>query len=128
LHIRVQCPNWLDVNRVQLFLNGRAAESMNYTRRTAPDRFHDEVVKFDARLPLSPRIDTHVIVAAIGEDLTLGPVMGPNYGAKLPPVAVTNPIFIDIDGNGFKANGDLLDVPLPIDPARPISRGHKHPH
>ena len=57
-----------------------------------------------------------MIVAAIGEGLTLGPVMGPNYGGKLPPVAVSNPIFIDVDGGGFKPNGDLLDVPIAIAP------------
>ena len=34
-----------------------------------------------------------------------------------PPVAVANPIFVDIDGNGFKPNGDLLGgVLLGADP------------
>jgi hypothetical protein len=58
--------------------------------------------------------DTHVIVATIGEGLTLGPVMGPNYGGKLPPVAVSNPIWIDVDDQGFTPNGDLLDVPIAV--------------
>jgi hypothetical protein len=121
LQVRVQCPNWLDINRVQVFLNGRPAEDLNFTRRTTPERFSDDVVKFDATLPVTVKTDTHVIVAAIGEGLELGPVMGPNYGGKLPPVAVANPIFVDVDGGGFQANGDLLDVPLPIDPKAPIT-------
>jgi hypothetical protein len=128
LHVRVECPNWLDINRVQVFLNGRPAEKLNFTRRTTPDRFSDETVRFSAKLPLELAGDTHIIVAAIGEGLTLGPVMGPNYGGKLPPCAVANPIFVDVDGGGFKPNGDLLDLPLPIDPTKPLSIGHRHEH
>jgi hypothetical protein len=37
--------------------------------------------------------------------------MGPEQG-KLPPAAVTNPIFLDVDGSGFKANRDDLGVPF----------------
>lgn len=114
LFIRVQCPNWLDVNRVQVFLNGRADEELNFTRRAASSQFGNEVVKFEARLPLKLKRDTHVVVAAIGEGLTLGRVFGSNYG-KLPPVALANPIFVDVDGDGFSPNGDLLDVPLQFD-------------
>jgi hypothetical protein len=116
LAIRVQCPNWLDINRVQVFLNGRAAKELNFTRRTTPERFSDETVRFQATVPLALAADTHIIVAAIGEGLTLGPVMGPNHGGKLPPAAVSNPIFADVDGGGFKPNGDLLDVPIAIAP------------
>jgi hypothetical protein len=121
LHVRVQCPNWFDINRVQVFLNGRAASDLNFTRRTTPTRFGDEVVKYDAQIPVTLKGDTHVVVATIGEGLQLGPVLGPQYG-KLPPVAVANPIFVDVDGSGFKPNGDLLDVGLPVDSSRPISK------
>jgi hypothetical protein len=70
-------------------------------------------VKFDQSLPLSLAADTHVIVAAAAENSTLGPVMGPEH-AKDMPIAVSNPIYVDVDGNGFKANGDTLDAPLPV--------------
>jgi hypothetical protein len=116
LSVRVQCPNWHDINRVQVFLNGRPAPELNFTRRTTPDRFSDNTVRFEAKLPVKVAADTHIIVAAIGEGLTLGPVMGPNYGGKLPPVAVSNPIFADVDGNGFVPNRDLLDVPVALAP------------
>ncbi len=112
LRVKVQCPNWLDVNRVQVFLNGRPEKSLNFTRRETPEKFQAGVIKFDIVLPLELKADAHVIVATIGEGLQLGRVMGPNYG-KLPPVAVSNPIYVDIDGQGFKPNGDLLDVPFP---------------
>jgi hypothetical protein len=116
LAIRVQCPNWFDVNRVQVLLNGRPDKELNFTRRTTPDRFTNDTVRFEAKLRVPLKTDTHVIVATIGEGLELGPVMGPNFAGKLPPVAVANPIFVDVDGGGFKANGDLLDVPIALAP------------
>ncbi len=113
LAVRVQCPNWLDVNRVQVFLNGQPTKDLNFTRRTTPDKFGNEVVKFEGTIPLQLKTDTHVIVAAAGEGLKLGPVMGPQWGNQM-PVVVSNPIFVDVDGGGFKPNGDLLGVPLPV--------------
>ena len=112
----VQCPNWFDVNRVQVFANGRLLPAMNFTRKTHPDKFSDRNVRFETQIEL-PKfdVDTHLIVATIGEGLTLGPVMGPDSG-KIVPCAVANPIFLDVDGSGFKANRDDLGVPfmLPV--------------
>ena len=51
-------------------------------------------------------------MATIGEGLQLGAVMGPDFG-KQPPAAVSNPIFIDVDGNGFQSNRDDLGIPFP---------------
>jgi hypothetical protein len=112
LKVRVQCPNWFDVDRVQVFLNGRPAEKLNFTRQSSPERFSDATMKFDQEIPLQLERDTHVIVAAIGERSKLGPVMGPDH-AEDRPVAVSNPIFVDVDGNGFKPNNDTLGA-LPV--------------
>lgn len=113
LKVRVQCPNWFDIDRVQVFLNGRPEPSLNFTRSTTPERFTGGTVKFDQELPLTLAADTHVIVAAAAEKSTLGPVMGAAH-AKDMPIAVSNPIYIDVDGGGFKANGDTLGAPLPV--------------
>lgn len=113
LRVRVQCPNWFDIDRVQVFVNGRADEKLNFTRETTPDRFAGGVLKFDQELPLALEGDAHIIVAAAAEKSTLGPVMGPDH-AKDMPIAVSNPIFVDVDGGGFKANGDTLGAPLPV--------------
>lgn len=114
LRIRVQCPNWLDVNRVQVFVNGRPSAEHNYTRQDSDELFGDQnaVIKFDTALNLSLEEDSHVIVATIGEDLTMENVMGGRYGRRA-PIAVSNPIFVDIDGNGFQPNSDQLDLVLP---------------
>lgn len=124
VRIRVQCPNWFDVNRVQVFVNGRPIESANFTRRTHGDAFGGadaRAVKFDREFDLPLASDSHVILVAAGEGLKLGPVMGPRLGEEM-PIAVSNPIYVDVDGGGFRANGDLLDVPLPLDatPGLPI--------
>ena len=39
-------------------------------------------------------------------------VMGESQGNR-PPIAVSNPIFVDVDGGGFQPNGDELGIPLP---------------
>ena len=114
LNIKIQCSNWLDINRVQIFLNGRMAENLNFTRRTHADKFGNNTVKFESNIDLELTEDSHVIVAAIGEDLELGRVMGPTYGKRVPCV-VSNPIFIDVNGNGFKPNHDDLGMPLPME-------------
>jgi hypothetical protein len=112
MRVRVQCPNWFDVDRVQVFLNGRAAESLNFTRQSTSERFSDATMKFDQEFPIQLERDTHVIVAAIGERSKLGPVMGPDH-ANDRPVAVSNPIFVDVDGGGFKASNDTMGA-LPV--------------
>ena len=55
--------------------------------------------------------DSHIIVAAIGEGFTMEKVMGTRFG-KIPPTAVSNPIYVDVDGEGFQPNGDQLGLPL----------------
>lgn len=124
LKVRVQCPNWFDIDRVQVFLNGRPDANLNFTRTTTPERFTGGTIKFDQSLPLSLMADTHIIVAAAAEKSTLGPVMGPDH-AKDMPIAVSNPIFVDVDGNGFKANGDTLGAPLPVMSGKSVQKQGK---
>ncbi|MEW4570576.1 CehA/McbA family metallohydrolase [Tautonia sp. JC769] len=114
LRVRVQCPNWFDVDRVQVFLNGRASGALNYTRADTPDAFGDDgPVAFDREIPLTIEADTHVIVATVGERSTLGAVFGEGGHADDRPIAVSNPIFLDLGGDGFTPNGDTLEAPLP---------------
>ena len=112
LWIRVQCANWYDVNRVQVFANGRPLPDLNFTRASDANRFRSGPVRFETEVELPKfAVDTHIIVATIGEGLTLGDVMGAEQG-KQPPVAVANPIYLDVDGGKFKPNGDDLGVPF----------------
>lgn len=114
LTVSVQCPNWLDVNRVQVFVNGRPVEALNRTRKSHPELFGDaeSVVKFDSVFEVELESDAHLIVATVGEGMTMQKVMGPQYGNRV-PIAVSNPIFVDVDGGGFDHNHDELGLPLP---------------
>ncbi len=113
LSIRVQCSNWLDINEVSVLVNGRSNPHWTFTREKNPDMFGAGVVKFDQTIECDSDSDAHVIVVAGGRGLTLGRVMG-SFWTTQPPTAVSNPIFIDVDGDGFKPNGDTLDFPLPV--------------
>jgi hypothetical protein len=115
LDIRVQSPNWFDVDRVQVFVNGRPDPSLNFTRASHPDFFENGTVNFNHTIPIELKTDAHIIVGVIGENSELGPVVGPRRSGDR-PVAVANPIFVDVDGGGFKANGDDLGYPLPPKP------------
>ncbi len=118
LHVRVQCPNWLDVDRVQVLVNGRPDPKLNFTREKNPDKFGKDALKFDQRINLVLEKDAHFIVVAMGEESEVGEVMGPQWGRQN-PVALSNPIFMDVDGNGFKANGDTLGAQLPTKAGKP---------
>lgn len=110
LKIKVQCPNWFDVDRVQVLVNGRPEPALNFTRAKNADRFGEGVVKFEAALDLKLDRDAHVIVVTAQENGTTGPVMG--MGKR--PFALSNPIYVDVDGGGFQANKDTLGAPLPV--------------
>jgi len=120
LHVRVQTPNWFDVDRVRVLINGRFDRAVDFSRGKQPEAFGAGPVRFERDIPLALKVDAHVIVAVIGEHGRLGPVAGPDHAAEH-PVAFSNPIFVDVDGDGWKPNGDLLGQPLlpPKKRARP---------
>lgn len=113
VHVRVQCPNWFDIDRVFVLINGRASDEFTFTRKTNPDEFADDVLKFDRTLELSLKQDAHIVVATGHKTETLGDVFGPS-GGRQHPAAVTNPVFIDVDGKGFSPTPDTLNYPLPV--------------
>ncbi len=121
LWIRVQCPNWFDIDRVQVLRNGRPDPDLNWTRQANPDAFGNGVVKFERTVNLELKRDEHLIVVAAGERSGFGDVMGPAHRQRR-PTALNNPIFIDVDGDGFEPNGDPLGFPYPVKSGRPVAR------
>jgi hypothetical protein len=111
LRVRVQCPNWLDVDRIEVLVNGRPSPALAFRRSTHPARFGDGVVKFEGRFPMEFAADAHVVVVAVGEQSGVGPVMGPTTEI---PCAIANPIWVDADGGGISPTLDTLDAPLPV--------------
>lgn len=113
LKVRVQCTDWLDIDRVQVLVNSRAVPELLFTRDSHPGMFQDGVVKFDHTLHIPLQEDAHLIVVADHRTLTLAKGFGTSDQSKLRPCAYNNPIYVDIDGNGFQPNGDTLGYPIP---------------
>jgi hypothetical protein len=113
LRVTVQCTDWIDIDRVQVLVNGRRVPALNFTRDTHPGKFRSGVVRFEETLPIVLSEDAHLIVVAAGEKSDLSKGYGTSDQAKLRPCAYHNPIFVDVDGNGFQPNGDTLGYDLP---------------
>lgn len=134
----VRCPNWLEVNRVQLFVNGRPDPRHNYTVRSHGDWFGRGPEVFNREIEVQLDEDAHVVVACCGEGRSIGPMYGVTEGGedwgRRMPVAVANPVFVDTDGDAdadgivFEPNGDDLGLPLPRLDGRKPSHGHDHPN
>lgn len=114
LKVKVQCTDWQDINRVQVLVNSRPDAKLNFTRETHPEMFKDGVVKFDQTLQVPLKEDAHLIVVAMDETMDLKTGYGTSSYASMRPCAYNNPIYVDVDGGGFKANGDNLGFDLPM--------------
>ena len=113
LSVRVQAANWVGVDRLFVLINGRVHKLHNYNRTDHPHRFRAGTVRFEAELQLKLKSDAHVIVVC-GSDKPLGPNVVGSFWGNYRAAAISNPIFVDVDGNGFTANKDTLDHPLPV--------------
>lgn len=119
LRIRVQCSDWIRIDRVQVLVNGRQPPKLNFTRAAQPAAFGDGSVQFEKTVGIPLEEDAHLIVVAIGEKSDLGVGFGTSAQAKWRPCAYNNPIYVDVDGDGWKPNHDTLGWELPgrkIDP------------
>lgn len=114
LKVKVQCTDWIDIDRVQVLVNGAQREDLNFTRKSHPKMFNKGVKKFDQVIPVELSQDAHLIVVATGENSTLITGYGSSPQSKMNPCAYNNPIFVDVDGNGFRPNGDTIGHPLPV--------------
>ena len=112
LKIRVQAANWIDVDRVQVLVSGRQPKELNFTREANPKLFREGAVRFDETVHVPLQRDEYLIVVATSERTDLSKGWGRSPYGRMPPVAFTNPIYVDVDRDGFHANGDTLGFPL----------------
>jgi hypothetical protein len=111
--IRVQCPNWFDIDTVIILVNGRRSDPLTFTRESHPDLFRKDTVRFSRAVEVDLTEDAHLVVVTGHRTQVLGNIMGPAWGTQH-PTAVSNPVYVDIDGDGFVPNKDTLDIPLPV--------------
>ncbi|MCX5745390.1 MAG: CehA/McbA family metallohydrolase, partial [Proteobacteria bacterium] len=94
LHVEVKAPAWIDVTRLSVLVDGvvvlrRAIDGV------APLRFAETLT-----VPITR--DAFVIVRVDG-DRPMAPMIGDATKFRVYPLAVTNPIWVDVDGDGTVA-------------------------
>ncbi len=114
LKVKVQCNDWLDIDRVQVLVNGRQPKELNFTRQSHPDWFAAGAVKFNREIPVTLTDDAHLIVVAFNSQGDLKTGFGSSLQAKMKPQAWHNPIYVDVNGDGWKASGDTLGYDIPV--------------
>jgi len=103
--IKIQSAPWISVDEVRVIING---ERKFIFPIKAP---REQILKFQDRISLNLEYDSYVAIEVLGSE-TLFPVVqkrskNDGYECGPLPYALTNPIFVDVDGNG------KFDSPLP---------------
>ncbi len=92
LEIAVDAPAWVDVDEVEVVANGTVLRRLQVPASDRHPRFQDVVED-------SPKQDTWYVVIVRGYD-SLEPVVTRYKGTTITPFAFTNPIWVDVDGDG----------------------------
>ncbi len=96
--VTVQAAPWVSVEPGDPLLERAGGPSAGRCRpATAPDRFH-------AEMDLNTLHDGYV-VARVDGDKPLSPVVGDGRTFTAYPFALTNPVFLDVDGDGKYRTG-----------------------
>jgi hypothetical protein len=105
VYVKVQSAPWVSVDEVKILINGERKLVFPVQKENA------NIVKFDEDIVLSLDKDATIIAEVLGKK-SLYPVVQATSRDGLPenavlPYALTNPVFVDVDGNG------VYDPPLP---------------
>ncbi len=99
LDIRVQAPNWVPVREVELVANGVAVKRWRIEAKP------QTALDWRTQARVRPRKDAWLAVIVWGEEGGLEPILRPfrtfeGTTYRVVPFAITNPIWVDRDGNG----------------------------
>jgi len=92
LSVKIRAAAWVSVARLRAYVNGRVAKELPIAPSNETERFAGEIT-------LDTPDDAFVVVRVDG-DRPLPPVVGGPPAETLFPVAITNPIYVDADGDG----------------------------
>lgn len=90
LRLRVYAPLWVDVSKVAVYRNGEVVEEFTLSEATRP-------LRCDRVLELDTSSDCWFVVHVEGDKPMLPVYLGPDSPT---PFAVTNPFWVDADGDG----------------------------
>src|SRR5581483_1599768 len=92
-HVEVQAPSWIATDHLRLIANGAELQNISLSGVTAP-------LRYQADVPLTGIAADAWLIAIVDGDTPMAPVLGDK------PRAVTNPVYLDRNGNGtFDAPG-----------------------
>ena len=122
--IMADAPGWISLSDVYVYVNGEERGHFNAHSNERP--------RFQAHLDLDLAGDSFVVALATGNQPMAGDIVGeyPELdGKQTYPFAITNPIFIDADGDGqlsfpIRSSGKLpWKAPSSLTPDRGASQG-----
>ncbi|MCA9553332.1 MAG: carboxypeptidase regulatory-like domain-containing protein [Myxococcales bacterium] len=90
--IQVQAAGWIGTDRILLYVDGKVAEEIPIPPERTP-------VRYTGRHTVRCKSDCFV-VAWVDSNESLEPVIARRQHIYPLPVAVTNPIYVDVDGDG----------------------------
>jgi hypothetical protein len=99
LDIQVSAASWVPLDVIRIWANGEIAQDL----KAGPQ---DNIVRMDTIVPVSLEKDSWLVVeATMTTDAESGEPSRPGglyniIAPRFAPLAFTNPIFIDVDGNG----------------------------
>ncbi len=98
ISIQVQSAPWISVAEIRLIINGE--RKIIFPVKSE----EDSLIKFDEEIELKLKEDSYIAVEVLGSK-SLYPILQKQakedkYNRATLPYALTNPIFIDVDGNG----------------------------
>lgn len=93
VHVVVRSASWIATDTLTLYVGGKVVTK----RALAPKR---DVLRFDEKLTVHVDKDTFVVARVDGAEPLPAVVGDPDKHFHALPLAVTNPVFLDVDGNG----------------------------
>ena len=92
VELEVRAAPWVSVSSAILYVDGHETHRWKVEKSTA-------VVRLKETFPLHVARDAWVVVRVDGDE-PLAPVVGDRKRFDVRPLALTNPVFLDVDGNG----------------------------
>ncbi|MGZ3427672.1 MAG: CehA/McbA family metallohydrolase [Polyangia bacterium] len=92
VELEVRAAPWVSVSTATLYLDGHELHRWKVPKSVDPVRLRET-------LPVKVQRDAWIVVRVDGDE-PLAPVVGDRKRFDVRPLALTNPVFLDVDGNG----------------------------
>lgn len=105
--ILLYAPNWVPVDEVRIIVNGQVVQTLDPSTFSPSGDFRQRVASVALNLPTTK--DAWIVVEAGVPLAQTGPYRAGTPWSKIQkgiyPIAITNPIFVDVNGGGYAPPG-----------------------